>query len=63
MNLTTFSLNTLPDEPQEVKQPQPAEPQPVDPNRPTQEGVANVEDYDKGYSFGIDETQGFQIVN
>ena len=47
-----------PDEPQEVKQPQPAEPQPVDPNRPTQEGVANVEDYDKGYSFGIDETQG-----
>lgn len=46
-----------PDEPQEVKQPQPAEPQPVDSNRPTQEGVANVEDYDKGYSFGIDETQ------
>lgn len=40
-----------PDEPQEVKQPQPAEPQPVDPNRPTQEGVANVEDYDKGYSL------------
>lgn len=42
-----------PDEPQEVKQPQP-----VAPNRPTQEGVANVEDYDKGYSFGIGETQG-----
>lgn len=47
-----------PDEPQEVKQPQPTEPQPVDPNRPTQEGVANVEDYDKGYTFGINETQG-----
>lgn len=47
-----------PDEPQEVKQPQPTEPKPVDPNRPTQEGVANVEDYDKGYSFGIGETQG-----
>ena len=39
-------------------QPQPTEPQPVDPNRPTQEGVANVEDYDKGYTFGINETQG-----
>ena len=47
-----------PDEPQEVKQPQPTEPQPVDPNRPTQEGVANVDDYDKGYTFGINETQG-----
>ena len=47
----------IPDKPKEIEQPQQTEPQSVDPNRPTQDGVVNGEDYDKGYSNGIETAE------
>ena len=47
----------IPDEPQDAEQPQPTEPKPIDPNRPAQEGVVNSDDYDKGYSNGIETAE------
>lgn len=44
----------IPDRPQEA---QPTAPKPDDPNRPKPEGVANVEDYDNGYSNGVETAQ------
>ena len=47
----------LPDEPKEIEQTQQTESQPVATNRPTQDGVVNGEDYDKGYSNGIETAE------
>ncbi|MDE7377537.1 MAG: hypothetical protein K2N13_01065 [Paraprevotella sp.] len=44
-----------PDAPQQTE---PTTSQPIDPNRPQPEGVANVEEYDNGYSNGMTTAQG-----